>query len=131
MLSNYCATPAAICSASDDELIQWLQLNNSDYKPLVMVGPSGAGKGTLINSLTENHPDRFGFSVSYTTRQPREGEVHGKHYFFVTKDEFKEMIAQDGFIEYCEVHSNMYGTAKAQVMAIQDSKKIPLLDIDV
>ena len=113
VFSHFTATPEQIRSASNDQLALWLQLNISEYKPLVMVGPSGAGKGTLINSLKENHPDMFGFSVSYTTRLPRQGEVHGKDYFFVTKDEFKEMIAQDGFIEYCEVHTNMYGTAKA------------------
>lgn len=54
-----------------------------------MVGPSGAGKGTLLQVVTDQYPDKFGFSVSYTTRAPREGEVHGKSYFFVTKEEFK------------------------------------------
>ena len=58
------------------------------YKPLVVVGPSGAGKGTLINQITSKHEDMFGFSVSFTTRQPREGEVHGTHYFFVSVEEF-------------------------------------------
>lgn len=94
-------------------MIKMLYSNYSVYKPLVMSGPSGVGKGTLINALTQNHPDKFGFSVSYTTRQARPGEVHGQHYFFVSMDEFKEIIAQDGFIEYCEVHGNFYGTAKA------------------
>ena len=82
------------------------------FRPLVVVGPSGAGKGTLINALTEKHPDRFGFSVSYATRKPREGEEHGKHYFFVSVDEFKAMIEKNEFIEYCEVHGNYYGTSK-------------------
>jgi len=58
------------------------------YKPLVMVGPSGAGKGTLINELRKVHKDSFGFSVSYTTRKPRQGEKDGVDYFFVTKEEF-------------------------------------------
>lgn len=85
---------------------------------MIVVGPSGVGKGTLIEHLTKKHPDSFGFSVSYTTRAPRQGEVHGENYFFVTKDEFKKMIPQNDFIEWCEVHGNYYGTAKAQIVSI-------------
>ena len=96
-----------------------------------MVGPSGAGKGTLINFLTAKFPDKFGFSVSYTTRQPRQGEVNGVHYNFVTMDKFKEMIANDEFIEHCQVHDKMYGTAKVAISKVQAENKIPLLDIDV
>ena len=59
------------------------------YKPLVMVGPSGAGKGTLIDFLYGKFPDKFGFSVSYTTRPPRAGEVDGKDYNFVSKEKFE------------------------------------------
>jgi guanylate kinase len=59
-----------------------------DSQPLVVSGPSGAGKGTLIKKLTEKYPDKFGFSVSYATRAPREGEVDGEHYNFVTKEKF-------------------------------------------
>ena len=101
------------------------------YRPLVIVGPSGAGKGTLISHFTKAHPDLYRFSVSYTTRQPREGEVHGKDYYFVTKDEFTKMVSEDAFIEYCEVHTNMYGTVKQQITDTMASKHIPLLDIDV
>ena len=96
-----------------------------------MCGPSGAGKGTLIDFLTSKFPDKFGFSVSYTTRQPRKGEVDGVQYNFVTVEKFKQMIANDEFIEHCEVHTNFYGTAKSQIAKIQAAQKIPLLDIDV
>ena len=82
------------------------------------MGPSGVGKSTLINELTSKWPNSFGFSVSYTTRQPREGEEHGKNYFFVTQEEFQSMIDSDEFIEWCKVHSNMYGTAKSQIKSI-------------
>jgi guanylate kinase len=82
------------------------------YKPLIVVGPSGVGKGTLITKFTELHKEKFGFSVSYTTRTPREGEKDGVHYFFVAKDDFSKMIENDGFIEHCEVHGNFYGTSK-------------------
>ena len=110
---------------------QFLENHHKQYKPLVVVGPSGAGKGTLIDGIKAKYMDRFGFSVSFTTRKPREGEVHGKHYFFVTREEFEAMIGKQEFIEYCEVHTNYYGTAKSQIQQIQDSKRIPLLDIDV
>ena len=63
------------------------------YRPLVISGPSGVGKGTLINRLTESdYPGRFGFSVSYTTRKPRPGEEDGVHYNFVERSEFELMI---------------------------------------
>ena len=102
------------------------------FRPLIVSGPSGVGKGTIIKQLTDVlYPNRFGFSVSYTTRAPRVGEIDGTHYNFVTKEIFEEMIAETKFIEHCQVHSNMYGTAKSQILQIQASQKIPLLDIDV
>ena len=60
-----------------------------------MVGPSGAGKGSLLSHLTSTHPDKFGFSVSFTTRPPRESESNGIHYNFVTKDKFTEMVGEE------------------------------------
>jgi len=63
--------------------------------------------------LTQKYPESFGFSVSYTTRAPRVGEEHGKHYYFVDHDQFKAKIENDEFIEYCQVHTNFYGTEKA------------------
>ena len=85
----------------------------------MILGPSGVGKGTVIKRLIENsYPDRFGFSVSYTTRGPRPGEVDGTHYNFVDVATFEQMIAEDKFIEHCKVHTNMYGTAKEQIFQI-------------
>ena len=98
---------------------------------MIIVGPSGVGKSTLINILTSKYPDKFGFSVSYTTRAPRPGEKHGLNYFYISKEEFEKMIAANDFIEWFQVHGNMYGTADTQIKAIQAEKKIPLLDIDI
>jgi len=67
----------------------------------------------LIEHIVTKYSDKFGFSVSYTTRNPRVGEVHGKNYFFVSKEEFQKKIETDDFIEYCQVHTNFYGTEKA------------------
>lgn len=84
-------------------------------RPVVFAGPSGVGKGTLINMLMKRFPNnQFGFSVSHTTRKPREGEVNGVHYHFTTVDQMKKDISQGKFIEHAEVHGNYYGTRYKQ-----------------
>lgn len=101
-------------------------------RPVVFCGPSGVGKGTLIDLLMKRYPnDQFGFSVSHTTRKPREGEVDGVHYNFTTVDAIKKEIADGKFIEYAEVHGNYYGTSVAAVESVQSAGKICVLDIDV
>ena len=67
---------------------------------MIIVGPSGVGKSTLITALKEKYPDKFGFSVSHTTRGPREGEEHGVNYYYIEKEEFEGMVAKDDFIEW-------------------------------
>jgi len=80
-------------------------------RPLVFCGPSGAGKGTIISLLMKRFPNgQFGFSVSHTTRGPREGEEHGIHYYFTSVEQFKKDISDGKFIEYAEVHGRYYGT---------------------
>ena len=88
------------------------------FRPLIVCGPSGVGKSTLINALTEKYPGKFGFSVSHTTRAPRPGEEHGVNYFYTSQEDFQEMIDKDDFVEWCQVHSNRYGTSKSQIMSI-------------
>lgn len=117
-------------------------------RPLVVCGPSGVGKGTIISKFMEdtshsNVLPKFGFSVSHTTRQPRPGELDGVHYNFVTHDYFQEKIALgDFFIEHAEVHGNMYGTSFQAIFDVtkvsDNGSEIPdgvekhcLLDIDV
>jgi guanylate kinase len=100
-------------------------------RPVVVCGPSGVGKGTLLGRLMAECPDDYGFSVSHTTRQPRPGEQNGVHYHFVSKDEMEAMIAEGGFIEYARVHSNLYGTSIAAVRDVTQEGKTCLLDIDV
>jgi guanylate kinase len=81
---------------------------------VVVSSPSGGGKGTLIRRVLINVPN-VGYSVSFTTRRPREGEIHERDYFFVETKEFEEMIAAGAFLEWARVHGNLYGTARAQV----------------
>ncbi|KAL7547708.1 hypothetical protein ACHAWF_010987 [Thalassiosira exigua] len=80
-------------------------------RPVVICGPSGVGKGTLIELLrTSFPPDAFGFSVSHTTRKPRDGEEDGVHYHFAKVDDMKQEIDAGKFVEHAEVHGNYYGT---------------------
>lgn len=94
------------------------------FRPLVVSGPSGVGKGTLVGRLFEQYPTYFQYSVSYTTRAPRPGEVHGKQYFFVSKEEFQREVLKDAFLEYCEVHGNFYGTHMGQMNEIMRQGKV-------
>ncbi len=80
----------------------------------VISGFSGAGKGTVVKQLVEKY--HYGLSISATTREPREGEVDGREYFFKTKDEFVQMIGQNELIEYAQYVDNYYGTPKDYVM---------------
>ncbi|MCM0648734.1 guanylate kinase [Clostridium swellfunianum] len=96
---------------------------------LVISGPSGAGKGTICKALLDNN--EFWLSVSATTRQPREGEIDSKNYFFITKDEFKQRIEKDDFLEYAEVYGNYYGTPKSNVLKVLESGKDVILEIDI
>lgn len=95
----------------------------------VLSAPSGAGKSTLVRRLLDRLPDLI-FSISFTTRPPREGEVHGKDYFFVDDATFDAMLAEDGFIEWVQVYKNRYGTGRAWIEEKRASGKDILLDIE-
>lgn len=97
---------------------------------VVMSGFSGAGKGTLMKRMLSDFDD-FCFSVSMTTRAPREGEVDGKDYFFVTRETFEKEIEKNGFVEYAEYCGNYYGTPKAYVEKQIKAGKCVILDIEV
>jgi guanylate kinase len=100
--------------------------------PVVFCGPSGVGKGTLIEMLQKRFPnDQFGFSVSHTTRGPRDGELDGVHYNFTTVEGIQAEIAAGKFIEYAEVHGRYYGTSVDAVASVQSAGKVCILDIDV
>lgn len=99
-------------------------------KILVIVAPSGTGKSTLIERLQGSFP-QIKWSVSYTTRPIREGEVHGKDYFFIDREEFLTRRDNNEFIEWAEVHSNFYGTHKPFIDQGLEQGDVLLFDVDV
>jgi guanylate kinase len=96
---------------------------------MAVSGPSGVGKGTIVKTLLQRREDVVE-SVSCTTRAPREGEIHGKHYFFLSKEEFERRIAEADFLEYDEHFGNYYGTPKSFVEETLKTKSV-ILEIDV
>ena len=97
----------------------------------VFSGPSGVGKGTLKAKLFEEFADQITYSVSATTRGPREGEVDGKDYFFISRQEFERRVKNNEFLEHAEFAGNCYGTPRAYVEKLLDSGMNVVLEIDV
>jgi guanylate kinase len=97
---------------------------------IIISSPSGGGKGTLIREVLDAVPD-VGYSVSLTTRAPRWGEEDGRDYHFVTPLEFQDCIDEGGFLEYAEVHGNLYGTSRVQIDRITAEGRDVILEIDV
>jgi len=95
----------------------------------IISSPSGGGKGTLIKEVLRTMP-RIGYSVSYTTRKMREGEFHGRDYFFVSVEQFDELREKGEFLEYAEVHGNFYGTSVNQIKTENEKGNDIILEID-
>ncbi|MEO2065726.1 MAG: guanylate kinase [Desulfurobacteriaceae bacterium] len=96
---------------------------------IVISAPSGTGKTTLTHMLLKEFPN-MEFSISFTTRKPRPGEVNGKDYWFISREEFLRRIEEGDFLEWAEVYGNLYGTSKSQVLKALNEGKDVLLDID-
>ncbi len=99
-------------------------------KTFIISGPSGVGKSTVLKNLFEGREDLY-FSISATTREPREGETDGVHYHFISVERFQELIEADAFLEYAEYVGNFYGTPKKYVDKAMDDGKDVILDIEV
>ncbi len=99
-------------------------------KLFTMSGPSGVGKGTIVRELMKVCPN-LRLSISCTTRGPRNGEIEGVHYFFVTKERFNEMVAAGDMLEWANVHTDTYGTPRFYVEQMLSEGKDVLLEIDV
>jgi len=103
----------------------------ASHQPIVISGPSGAGKSTILSRLFEEYPGKFGFSISHTTRGPRGNEQNGKEYYFVTKEEFQDLIEKKGFVEHAQFGGNYYGTSVKAVNDIAEKGQICILDIEM
>ena len=97
---------------------------------IVVSGFSGAGKGTLMKALLSKY-DNYALSISATTRAPRDGEVHGREYFFKSVEDFEKMIAKDELIEYAKYVNNYYGTPRAYVEEQLEAGKDVILEIEI
>uniref|UniRef100_A0A915N4I8 guanylate kinase n=1 Tax=Meloidogyne javanica TaxID=6303 RepID=A0A915N4I8_MELJA len=128
----------ATASTSVQEVVTISSRNNSNcsdfmmmIKPIIISGPSGGGKSTILAKAMKEYPDAFAFSVSHTTRKPRDGELDGQHYYFVEKSEFERMIKDGEFLEHAQFGGNFYGTSKKAVQDICNSGKICVLDVEL
>ena len=100
-------------------------------KLIIFAAPSGAGKSSLINKIIESDLNNFELSISATTRAQRDGETHGKDYFFISDNEFNELKNSEAFIEYAVVHGHQYGTLKSFINEKLETGTNIVLDIDV
>lgn len=99
-------------------------------KLFIISGQSGVGKNTILKEIVAKHPE-FHRIVTFTTRDPRPGEIPNEDHYFVYREKFEEMIKNNKFIEYAEVHDEMYGTPKQQIEEALDSGKNAIMEIDV
>jgi len=105
-------------------------MKNNKNSVFIISAPSGSGKTTLIDLLLSENPSLL-FSISHTTRPPRPGERDGVEYFFVNEKQFEQMIREDRFLEWAEVHGHFYGTSREMLNQAEQDKRDLILDIDV
>ncbi len=102
------------------------------HKIIIIAAPSGAGKTSVVRHLLKVLPDKLAFSISAATRKPRNNEMHGVDYYFISAADFEKKIAEDAFVEWEMVYEGKYyGTLKQEVERIWAAEKAPLLDVDV
>lgn len=106
------------------------QPDSSLGKLIVLTGPSGVGKGTLMQQILQRHPELY-YSISATTRSPRAGEENGKNYYFISRSEFEKLVTQGEFLEWAEFAGNCYGTPRAAVLEQIQSGKFVILEIEL
>lgn len=100
-------------------------------KAIVICGPSGSGKSTLLKRLLADNKDKLAFTISHTTRAPRRGELDGREYYFISRDEMRKMINNNEFVEHTEFSGNLYGTSKKAVQDALRTDKLFILEVDI
>lgn len=100
-------------------------------QPIIICGPSGSGKSTLLRRLLADYKDRFSFTVSHTTRQPRKGELDGREYHFVDTDTMLDMIKQNEFVEHTNFSGNYYGTSKRAIRDACHLARNLIIEVDI
>ena len=105
--------------------------HSTNHPSVVIAGPSGAGKDSVIRQLVQLHPERFQFVVTVTTRPPRRGERDGEDYRFMKRAEFEQRIARNQFFEWAEVYGRLYGSLHSTITNIRAAGKLPLMRVDV
>ena len=106
--------------------------HNDNTMIYIFCAPSGSGKSTMVKHLLTTFPNRFELSVSCTTRPPRGQEVHGREYYFITREEFEQRIARGEFIEYEQVYEGLYyGTLRSEIERIERKGRTVIFDVDV
>ncbi|KAI7688183.1 Guanylate kinase [Sarcoptes scabiei] len=134
-INNYLDDFSNVAANDSDKVYSHRWNHTEQYEiapvPLVIAGPSGSGKSTLLKRLMNEFQEFFGFSISHTTRQPRNGEQHGREYYFVNTDCFDDCVRNEEFIEYTRFSNNYYGTSKKAVIDVQKSGKICILDVEM
>ena len=106
-------------------------MKNKNAKLIIFTGPSGVGKGTILTDFFKKAGDNIVYSISSTSRKPREGEINGKHYFFRKKEEFEKLIQENAFLEWANYSGNYYGTDKKFVEENLSQGKSVLLEIEL
>ncbi len=105
-------------------------MKNHKKEILVISSVSGGGKNTIITEIMKRFPSKFQLAITATTRKPRVNETHGKDYYFVSEEEFIQMIESEQLIEYAKVHNNYYGIPLAELHKVQKENKVLILNID-
>lgn len=100
-------------------------------QPIVICGPSGSGKSTLLKRLLAENKDKLAFTISHTTRKPRKGELNGREYYFISREEMENMIANKEFVEHTEFSGNYYGTSKRAVQDTLKTGKLFIMEVDI
>ncbi|MEM7066150.1 MAG: guanylate kinase [Cyanobacteria bacterium P01_B01_bin.77] len=125
------STSVPFTSANSADIAATAKTTSPDLGQLIVfTGPSGVGKGTLLRRLLGQHPD-IQLSISATTRQPRGGEEHGKHYYFVSRTEFEAMVQQEQLLEWAEFAGNYYGTPRQPLDALIAHGHVVILEIEL